>query len=225
MRSATGRAHSSRSASRSAVEIDAASRKDVLDFTHTVMDAIGRLYKVLPTAVVASAMRPSITRRELEAAGRCRDRHAARQPRQPRRAERRRSGRRGARAARDARHPGRRSRPRARARPERAPVLRARASITSSHPPRIAPTDVRRFEGLLLRALPQRAVEARRVEVRPGHQPTASPAGSSPARRSSGRSRPRARCRRRGCTSRSTTWARASRRSTKRRPPPANTSA
>ena len=50
-----------------AVEIDAASRKDVLDFTHTVMDAIGRLYKVLPTAVVANAMRPSITRRELEA--------------------------------------------------------------------------------------------------------------------------------------------------------------
>jgi len=48
------------------VEIDAASRKDVLDFTHTVMDAIGRLYKVLPTAVVANAMRPSITRRELE---------------------------------------------------------------------------------------------------------------------------------------------------------------
>jgi glycerol-3-phosphate O-acyltransferase len=50
-----------------AVEIDAASRKDVLDFTHTVMDAIGRIYKVLPTAVVASAMRPSIARRELEA--------------------------------------------------------------------------------------------------------------------------------------------------------------
>ena len=30
------------------------------------MHAIGRVYKVLPTAVVASAMRPSITRRELE---------------------------------------------------------------------------------------------------------------------------------------------------------------
>ena len=28
--------------------------------------SIGRLYKVLPTAVVAAAMRPSITRRELE---------------------------------------------------------------------------------------------------------------------------------------------------------------
>ena len=32
-----------------------------------VMEAIGRLYKVLPTAVVANAMRPSITRRDLEA--------------------------------------------------------------------------------------------------------------------------------------------------------------
>lgn len=49
-----------------AVDIDAASRKEVLDFTHTVMHAIGRLYKVLPTAVIANAMRPSITRRELE---------------------------------------------------------------------------------------------------------------------------------------------------------------
>jgi len=50
-----------------AVDIDPASRRDVLDFARTVMDAIGRLYKVLPTAVVANAMRPSIARRELEA--------------------------------------------------------------------------------------------------------------------------------------------------------------
>ena len=48
------------------VDIDPSSRRDVLDFSHTVMDAIGRLYKVLPTAVIANAMRPSITRRELE---------------------------------------------------------------------------------------------------------------------------------------------------------------
>ena len=47
--------------------VDTTSRRDVLDLTHTVMAAIGRLYKVLPTAVVAAAMRPSITRRELEA--------------------------------------------------------------------------------------------------------------------------------------------------------------
>jgi glycerol-3-phosphate O-acyltransferase len=49
------------------LDIDPTSRRDVLEFAHTVMDAIGRLYKVLPTAVVANAMRPSITRRDLEA--------------------------------------------------------------------------------------------------------------------------------------------------------------
>src|SRR5688572_23378187 len=47
------------------VEVDSSSRRDVLDFAHTVMAAIGRLYKVLPTAVIASAMRPAITRRDL----------------------------------------------------------------------------------------------------------------------------------------------------------------
>jgi glycerol-3-phosphate O-acyltransferase len=46
--------------------VDASSRSAVLDLAHTVMAAVGRLHKVLPTAVVASAMRPSITRRELE---------------------------------------------------------------------------------------------------------------------------------------------------------------
>jgi glycerol-3-phosphate O-acyltransferase len=48
------------------VDIDPSSRREVLNFAHTVMDAIGRLYKVLPTAVVANAMRPSISRRDLE---------------------------------------------------------------------------------------------------------------------------------------------------------------
>jgi glycerol-3-phosphate O-acyltransferase len=47
-------------------DVDASSRREVMDFTHSVMDAIGRLYKVLPTAVVANAMRPSITRRDLQ---------------------------------------------------------------------------------------------------------------------------------------------------------------
>jgi glycerol-3-phosphate O-acyltransferase len=47
--------------------IETTSRRAVLDLTHTVMDAIGRLHKVLPTAVVAAAMRPSITRRDLQA--------------------------------------------------------------------------------------------------------------------------------------------------------------
>lgn len=45
---------------------DPGSRRAVLDLSHAVMDAIGGVYKVLPTAVVASAMRPSTTRRELE---------------------------------------------------------------------------------------------------------------------------------------------------------------
>ena len=47
--------------------VDPTSRRAVLDLAHAVMTAIGRLHKVLPTAVVAAAMRPSITRRELEA--------------------------------------------------------------------------------------------------------------------------------------------------------------
>lgn len=46
--------------------LDPTSRREVLDLAHTIMAAIGRLHKVLPTAVVANAMRPSITRRELE---------------------------------------------------------------------------------------------------------------------------------------------------------------
>ena len=49
-----------------AVDVDPSSRRDVLHFAHTVMDAIGRLYKVLPTAVVANAMRPSISMTDLE---------------------------------------------------------------------------------------------------------------------------------------------------------------
>ncbi len=48
-------------------DYDPQSRRDVLTLAHRTRDAIGRLYKVLPTALVASAMRPSIARRELEA--------------------------------------------------------------------------------------------------------------------------------------------------------------
>ena len=46
---------------------DPQSRRDVLELTRLVQVRIGHLYKVLPTAVVAASMRPSITRRELEA--------------------------------------------------------------------------------------------------------------------------------------------------------------
>jgi hypothetical protein len=45
--------------------VDANSRRAVLDLGHAVMKAIGRLYKILPSAVVAAAMRPSITKAEL----------------------------------------------------------------------------------------------------------------------------------------------------------------
>jgi glycerol-3-phosphate O-acyltransferase len=46
---------------------DPDSRRDVMALAHLTRDTIGRLYKVLPTAIVAAAMRPGITRRELEA--------------------------------------------------------------------------------------------------------------------------------------------------------------
>jgi glycerol-3-phosphate O-acyltransferase len=45
---------------------DPESRSDVLGLGHHIRDTIGTLYKVLPTAIVAAAMRPSTTRRELE---------------------------------------------------------------------------------------------------------------------------------------------------------------
>lgn len=44
---------------------DHSSRRAVLDLAHHVRSEVGRLYKVLPTALVAAAMRPSITRRDL----------------------------------------------------------------------------------------------------------------------------------------------------------------
>ena len=46
--------------------LDPHARRDVLELAHGIRDAIGRLIKVMPTMVLASAMRPSITRGELE---------------------------------------------------------------------------------------------------------------------------------------------------------------
>jgi glycerol-3-phosphate O-acyltransferase len=43
-----------------------ASRKDILDLAHRTREAIGLLFKVTPTALVAAAMRPSIERGDLE---------------------------------------------------------------------------------------------------------------------------------------------------------------
>jgi len=45
---------------------DPESRRDVMALGHHIRDTIGVLYKVLPTAIVAAAMRPSTTRRDLE---------------------------------------------------------------------------------------------------------------------------------------------------------------
>src|SRR5947209_18413965 len=49
-----------------AADCDPQSRSDVLELTRLVRARIGALYKVLPTALFAAAMRPSITRRDLE---------------------------------------------------------------------------------------------------------------------------------------------------------------
>jgi glycerol-3-phosphate O-acyltransferase len=46
-------------------DFDHSSRRAVLDLAHHVRDEVGRLFKVTPTALVATAMRPSIERREL----------------------------------------------------------------------------------------------------------------------------------------------------------------
>ena len=47
-------------------EYDPQSRRDVLALAHRTWETIGRLYKVLPTAVVAASMRPSVVARVLE---------------------------------------------------------------------------------------------------------------------------------------------------------------
>ena len=46
---------------------DPESRRDVMALAHLTRDTIGMLYKVLPTAILAAALRPSMTRRDLEA--------------------------------------------------------------------------------------------------------------------------------------------------------------
>ncbi len=46
--------------------IDPGSRRAVLNLAHTIMNEIGSLYKVLPTALIATAMRPSISKRNLQ---------------------------------------------------------------------------------------------------------------------------------------------------------------
>jgi glycerol-3-phosphate O-acyltransferase len=48
-------------------DYDPESRRDLVSLAHRVQNEVGRLYKVLPTALVASAMKPQITRAELAA--------------------------------------------------------------------------------------------------------------------------------------------------------------
>ena len=45
---------------------DPTARRDMVRLTRRVREAMGRLYKVVPTALVAAAIRPSVTRTELE---------------------------------------------------------------------------------------------------------------------------------------------------------------
>lgn len=47
--------------------LDPHSRRDVLELAHLIRDAIGRLVKVLPTALVAASLKASMARHELEA--------------------------------------------------------------------------------------------------------------------------------------------------------------
>ena len=49
-----------------AAGIDPHARRDVLELAHHIRDSIGKLMKVLPTMVMATAMRPSIARADLE---------------------------------------------------------------------------------------------------------------------------------------------------------------
>jgi hypothetical protein len=46
---------------------DPNARRDVLELAHHVRDTIGRLMKVVPTSIVASCLRPSISRADLKA--------------------------------------------------------------------------------------------------------------------------------------------------------------
>ncbi len=50
----------------SVANIDVHSRSEVLELARLIRARIGTLYKVLPSALFAAAMRPSITRRDLE---------------------------------------------------------------------------------------------------------------------------------------------------------------
>ena len=144
------------------------SRSDVLELARLVRARIGALYKVLPTALFAAAMRPSITRRDLEGRiDRLIEELAARQ-RQPRRHQRPAGGRRGRRAARDARHRRRRARPVPRARAHRAALLRAddRAPARHDRPDALVVDARQRVQSLFPPARPKPHPQDARVALR-----------------------------------------------------------
>ena len=195
--------------------------QDVLDLAHRTRDAIGRLYKVLPTALVASAMRPSITHADLasrvdaalehlQAAGAnlaVRDVTQAVE-----------DGVLAPGAAR--RHPGGNG-PAPRARPERPAVLRPEHPAPAAgliHT--IGRTHARRpLEVVLPRAGPEQEPRAHGLANTAWRGPRVSRAGSSPARPRKRPSTPPRPSRQRACGSRSTSWAKASRRSPRPKPP------
>ena len=171
---------------------------------------IGRLYKVLPTAVVANAMRPSITRRELESrADAVIDtlRSAGANLGVQSGAE---AMDQATRTARGARHHRRRARPRPRPRSQRPPLLRPHARRTCSCRPSTHEVPVRgctacHGTGVRNAVLLHRCARKRRRSSACASQSTAcgsqtaSRGGSSPAKPSRRRSRSRAASRRRAC--------------------------
>ena len=205
---------------------DPHSRSDVLDLAHRTRHAIGLLGKVLPTAVVAAAMRPSITRRELEArVAETIDVLAAAGANMGV-VERARRSSGAARALRGPWRPGAWSADAsASASGTCCATTRARSSTCCTRRPTGRTDDRRTLESVLPRTRPQPHTETPRLPLRPRATRTASRAGSSPVRRSRKRSRPRARSRRAAWRSRSTTSARASPRWRRRRGRRASTSA
>ena len=156
---------------------------------HTTRDAIGRLYKVLPTALVAAALRPSIDARASSRRARRRARrHAAGRGRQHRRrdgAARRSTTRR--RAARGTRHhrPSNAAGASASATGTSCATTPGRSSTCCARRAPPGPTDARRRSRRLLpHPRRQPGAQAPRVPLRHAPAPTASPGASSPARRS-----------------------------------------
>ena len=105
--------------------IDGENKKAVMDLTRHVRAEIGQLYKVLPTAVLATAMTRSMTRADLKIAHRRHPRYVALGRRQPQRHVGRRSAGARDRAAGNAQHHRGRAGTLPRPRAQRAPLLRA----------------------------------------------------------------------------------------------------